>query len=74
MQNAAGVPHERLQLDATADGPGDRERSLLAVCAVAVSERLTKPDAAAPFDPTTLPAPWLAGGSAAPADDGSRPE
>ncbi|MCA0296811.1 MAG: hypothetical protein LCH96_16150 [Actinobacteria bacterium] len=60
IQNAAGVPHERLALDATASGPGDVDWSLLAVCTVAVSEQLTEPDPEAPpFDPATLPAGWL---------------
>lgn len=72
LQEAAGAPYERLELDATADGPGDRQWSLLAVCAVAVCERMTEPDpAAAPLDPSTLPAAWLAGASTPEADEGS---
>lgn len=60
IQNAAGVPHERLSLDGTASGPGELDWSLLAVCAVAVSERMTEPDPdAPPFDPAALPDGWL---------------
>ena len=60
LQHAAGVPYARLPLDATGDGPGDRDWSLLAVCAVAVCEKLTERDpAAAPFDATSV-ARWVA--------------
>lgn len=73
LQNAAGVPHERLQLDGSADGPGDREWSLLAVCAVAACEKLTEPDPdAQPFDPAQLPARWLDGGSPSTGDGGQQ--
>lgn len=62
LQNAIGVPHERLTLDETASSPGDVDWSLLAVCAVAVAERMTEPDPdAPPFDPAGLPAGWLPG-------------
>lgn len=66
LQNAAGVPHERLRLDPTGSGPGERDWSLLAVAAVAICERLTEPDPdAPPFDLATLPARWLAAASTA---------
>jgi len=71
LQNAAGIPHERLELDPTAGAPGDRGWSLLAVCAVAVCEQLTEPDPEAPpFDPATLPAGWLAAAPGPPPDKG----
>ena len=74
LQNAAGVPHERLTLDPRAGAPGDREWSLLAVCAVAVCEQLTEPDPTAPpFDPATLPARWLAGLPVPPPEEGVGP-
>lgn len=61
LQNAAGVPHERLQLDAVAGGAGDVQWSLLAVTAVALCEQMTEPEPeAGPFDPADLPARWLA--------------
>lgn len=61
LQNAAGVPHERLALDAEGNGPGDLQWSLLAVCAVAVCEKLTEPDPdAEPVDPAGL-AGWFTG-------------
>lgn len=61
LQDGTGIVHERLQLDATAEGPGDRSWSLLAVAAVCICERLTEPDPQAPpFDPATLPRRWLA--------------
>jgi AcrR family transcriptional regulator len=73
LQNAAGVPHERLRLNESADGPGDHEWSLLAVCAVAVCEQLTEPDPEAqPFDPATLPARWLQGAVPSAGDGGEQ--
>ena len=76
LQEAAAVPYPRLQLDATADGPGDRQWSLMAVCSVAVCEQMTEPDPEAqPFDPATLPPAWLgaipAGGGEEPDGDGA---
>lgn len=73
LQNATGVPHVRLALDAPARGPGEREWSLLAVCAVAVSELMTEPDPdAPPFDPQTLPAAWRDGNQARTVSHSSR--
>lgn len=61
LQNAAGVPHQRLALDAVGDRPGDTAWSLLAVAAVALCEKFTEADPdAQPFDPSALPEPWLA--------------
>lgn len=61
LQNAAGLPHERLQLDETATGPGELSWSLLAVTTVALCELMTEPDpGAAEFDSSSLPARWLA--------------
>lgn len=61
LQNAAGVPHERLRLDATASHPGDEDWSLLAVTAVALCEHLTEPDPdAPPFVASAIPSGWLA--------------
>lgn len=73
LQNAAGVPHERLRLDGSADGPGEREWSLLAVCAVAVCEQLTEPDPEAElFDAAQLPQRWLHGGPESAGDGGQQ--
>jgi AcrR family transcriptional regulator len=61
LQNASGVPHERLRLDPAASGPGDRAWSLLAVATVAICEHMTEPDPnAPPFDTAMLPVRWLA--------------
>ena len=61
LQNAAGVPHQRLQLDDVGDAPGSTDWSLLAVAAVALCEKMTEPDfQAPPFDPAGLPERWLA--------------
>ncbi len=60
LQNAAGLPHERLRLDPAADGPGEVSWSLLAVTAVALCEKMTEADPDAPaFSASDLPAGWV---------------
>ena len=59
LQNAAGVPHEHLRLDALGRTAGDVDWSLLAVTTVALCEHMTEPDPdPAPFDPDSLPQAW----------------